>query len=181
MQLAAIEFAHNVCGIPDATSREFMSPKKGARNLVIDYLDEQRNVREMGGTMRLGSYPCTLQKGTKAHEAYATQQVSERHRHRYEFNNKFRPLFEKHGMTLSGICEERDLVEILEISSHPWFIGVQFHPEFKSKPMAPHPLFTSFVSAGLEYRSRRRDQGRPKEARKSSVGKLVVRKPIHPS
>jgi len=179
MQLAAIEFARSVCGIPDATSREFAAPSKGARNMVIDYMEEQRNVREMGGTMRLGSYPCTLKKGSKAHLAYENQHITERHRHRYEFNNKFRPLFEKKGMTLSGICEERDLVEILEISAHPWFVGVQFHPEFKSKPMAPHPLFTSFVAAGLEYRGRRREQDRrPREGKKAALSRMMSRKPV---
>lgn len=175
MQLAAIEFARNVCGIPDATSREFVNPKKGARNLVIDYMEEQRNVRDMGGTMRLGSYPCTLRKGSKAHQAYGSPNITERHRHRYEFNNKFRPLFEKRGMTLSGICEDRDLVEILEISAHPWFIGVQFHPEFKSKPMAPHPLFTSFVGASLDCRGRRREQvGRTRDGKKA-LSKVMAR------
>lgn len=159
MQLAAIEFARNVCGIPDATSREF-APQRGggARNFVIDIMEEQRQVKDMGGTMRLGSYPCTLKKGSKAFAAYGKSGIFERHRHRFEFNNKYRPLFEKRGMSLSGVCEERDLVEIIEIQAHPWFVGVQFHPEFKSKPMAPHPLFTSFVAASLEQRSRRRDQ-----------------------
>ena len=97
--------------------------------------------------MRLGSYPCSLVKGTRAQDVYEADLVHERHRHRFEFNNKYRALFEKKGMTPSGVCRERDLVEILEISEHPWFIGVQFHPEFKSRPLVPHPLFTSFVKA----------------------------------
>lgn len=151
MQLAAIEFARNVCGIKDATSREFGKPRKGKRNFVIDYMEEQKSVSDMGGTMRLGAYPCHLEKTSRAYEIYESSQISERHRHRYEFNNKFRPIFDKNGMTLSGICRDRDLVEIIEIKEHPWYLGVQFHPEFKSKPMAPHPLFTSFVEASMNH------------------------------
>jgi CTP synthase len=154
MQMAAIEFARNVCGIKDATSREFVGDKKSSRNLVIDIMQEQKNVRDMGGTMRLGAYPCTITKGTKTFQAYDQAHVYERHRHRYEFNNKFRALFEKKGLTMAGICEDRDLVEIIEITEHPWFVGVQFHPEFKSKPLSPHPLFTQFVSASWDFKKR---------------------------
>ena len=152
MQLAAIEFARNVAGIKDATSREFVNPKKTARNVVIDMMEDQKNIRDMGGTMRLGSYPCRVVKNTRAYEAYGEISIHERHRHRYEFNNKFKALLEKKGLTMSGICEERDLVEIIEISEHPWFVGVQFHPEFKSKPLAPHPLFQRFVTASGEFK-----------------------------
>jgi CTP synthase len=152
MQLAAIEFARDVCGIKDATSREFEGVRKGLRNFVIDIMEEQRTVKGKGGTMRLGSYPCTLMQGTKVREIYGESNIHERHRHRYEFNNKYRPLFQKHGMTLSGICESRDLVEIIELAQHPWFIGVQFHPEFQSRPTSPHPLFRSFVEAALVRR-----------------------------
>lgn len=158
MQLAAIEFARNVCGISDATSREFQQDldngtkkKKSSHNLVIDFMVEQRTIKDKGGTMRLGSYPCSLQEGTIVREVYGKALIHERHRHRYEFNNKYRPLFEKNGMTLAGVCEERDLVEIIEIDTHPWFVGVQFHPEFKSRPTSPHPLFRSFVEAALTY------------------------------
>lgn len=151
MQLATIEFARNVCGINNATSREFDTPGKGVRNLVIDFMADQRDLKIKGGTMRLGSYPCTLQAGSKAFDVYGQKLIHERHRHRYEFNNKYRPLFIKNGMNLSGVCEERDLVEIVEIGEHPWFIGVQFHPEFQSRPLSPHPLFTSFVEAAVEY------------------------------
>jgi CTP synthase len=158
MQMAAIEFARNVCGIKDATSREFVGSKSSARNLVIDLMEEQKNVRDMGGTMRLGAYPCHIVKGTRASEAYQQGLIHERHRHRYEFNNKFRPLFEKKGLTLSGICEERDLVEIIEITEHPWFVGVQFHPEFKSKPLSPHPLFRRFVAASLDHNKRKHSE-----------------------
>lgn len=154
MQMAAIEFARNVCGIKDATSREFVGDKKGSRNLVIDIMEEQKNVRDMGGTMRLGAYPCRITKGTRTFEAYGESMIHERHRHRYEFNNKFRALFEKKGLTMSGVCEDRDLVEIIEITEHPWFVGVQFHPEFKSKPLAPHPLFMRFVAAGWEHKKK---------------------------
>jgi CTP synthase len=150
MQLAAIEFARHVCGIGDATSREFEARGK-SRNFVIDFMEEQRNIKAKGGTMRLGSYPCSLSTGTRAWEIYGVPNINERHRHRYEFNNKYRPLFQKHGMNLSGVCEERDLVEIIEIKNHPWFVGVQFHPEFKSRPTAPHPLFRSFVEAALNH------------------------------
>ena len=151
MQLAAIEFARDVCGIKDATSREFESTRKGSRNFVIDVMEEQKTVKDKGGTMRLGSFPCSLEAGTLAREIYDAPVIHERHRHRFEFNNKYRPLFEKRGMTLSGICKDRDLVEIIELNDHPWFIGVQFHPEFKSRPTKPHPLFQSFVEATLVH------------------------------
>lgn len=150
MQLAAIEFARNVCGIKDATSREFHGEAKRSGNFVIDSMVEQRAVVNKGGTMRLGSFPCSLAAGTKAQQVYKATHIMERHRHRFEFNNKYKALFEKNGMVASGICKERDLVEIVELPDHPWFIGVQFHPEFKSKPLAPHPLFTQFIKAGLK-------------------------------
>ena len=153
MQMAAVEFARNVCGIEDATSREFSDAKK-SRNIVIDLMEDQKKIKGMGGTMRLGSYPCKLMKGSRVAEAYGELNIHERHRHRYEFNNKFRALLEKKGLTLSGVCEERDLIEIIEISDHPWFVGVQFHPEFKSKPMDPHPLFKKFVTAALDHRAK---------------------------
>lgn len=150
MQLAAIEFARNVCGIKDATSREFHSETKRNGNFVIDSMIEQRGVVNKGGTMRLGSFPCNLQSGTRAAQVYKAAAITERHRHRFEFNNKYKALFDKNGMVASGICKERDLVEIVELPDHPWFVGVQFHPEFKSKPLAPHPLFVHFVKAGLK-------------------------------
>lgn len=142
MQISALEFAVNVCGIQDASSAEFgVEPYSP----VIHVMDSQAGVKNKGATMRLGSYPCTIRKGTKAFEIYKTQNVSERHRHRFEFNNKYRDLFEKKGMSLSGINEKDQLVEIMEITEHPWFVGVQFHPEFQSKPLQPHPLFSSFI------------------------------------
>lgn len=152
MQLAAIEFARNVCGIRDATSREWHSDEKRRGNFVIDIMNEQRGIQNKGGTMRLGAYSCQLSPHSKAHQVYKANLIFERHRHRFEFNNKYRALFEKKGMNSVGICKERDLVEIVELVDHPWFIGVQFHPEFKSKPLAPHPLFVHFVKASLKQK-----------------------------
>ncbi|KHD89918.1 MAG: CTP synthetase [Bdellovibrio sp. ArHS] len=150
MQLSAIEFARNVCGIKDATSREFHAETKRSGNFVIDTMVEQRGIVNKGGTMRLGAFPCHLVSGTRAHSVYKASNIMERHRHRFEFNNKYKALFEKNGMIASGICKERDLVEIVELPDHPWFIGVQYHPEFKSKPLEPHPLFVHFVKASLK-------------------------------
>lgn len=147
MQLAAIEFARNVCGISDATSREFVGEVKRGGNIVIDAMVEQRGVVAKGGTMRLGAYKCKLAPKSLVFKIYKKALISERHRHRFEFNNKFKDLFEKHGLKATGVNEERDLVEILENTKHPWFVGVQFHPEFKSKPLTPHPLFAAFVKA----------------------------------
>jgi CTP synthase len=149
MQLASIEFARNVCGIQDATSHEFFTDTK-TRNYVIDTMVEQRGAVNKGGTMRLGSFPCALTKGSRIYEIYKSPLIHERHRHRFEYNNKYRALFEKNGMNATGVCKERNLVEIVELVDHPWFIGVQFHPEFKSKPLAPHPLFVHFVKAALK-------------------------------
>ena len=175
MQLAAIEFARHVCGITDATSREFEGNRK-SRNFVIDFMEEQRKIKEKGGTMRLGAYPCTLVEGTKVRDIYGSAHITERHRHRYEFNNQYRPLFKKHGMTLSGVCEERDLVEIIELADHPWFIGVQFHPEFRSRPVSPHPLFRSFVEASLEQHLLMTQERKP--ARKATPAKAAAAKTL---
>jgi len=117
-------------------------------------MEEQKAVNKKGGTMRLGAYPCTLGKGTLAHEAYNDTEITERHRHRYEFNNTYRDLLTQKGLVLSGVYTEKDLVEVVEISDHPWFLGCQFHPEFKSKPLVPHPLFRAFVGAALAQRNR---------------------------
>lgn len=152
MQLAAIEFARNVCGLKNATSQEFTENVSGQRNFVIHMMEDQKDVNNKGGTMRLGSFNCALEKGSMVKRIYKKSTIQERHRHRYEFNNKFRALFEKNGMSLSGICKERDLVEIIEIPDHLFFVGVQFHPEFKSKPLDPHPLFTQFIKSSLKYR-----------------------------
>ena len=147
MQMMALEFARNVCGIKKATSREF-KPSGKPENYVIDYLPGQEDGARKGGSMRLGSFPCLLKKGSRARSIYKKALIQERHRHRFEFNPRFSDLFEKKGMALAGRCEGREsLIEILEIPSHPWFIGVQFHPEFQSKPTKPHPLFVSFIGA----------------------------------
>lgn len=156
MQLAAIEYARNVCGIRDATSREFkVKTSKQSMNFVIDFMEEQRTQVAKGGTMRLGSYPCWLKEGSNVRKIYGESRIQERHRHRYEFNNRYRPLLEKKGMMIAGVNKDRDLVEIIEVPKHSWFVGVQFHPEFKSKPLAPHPLFASFVEAALDMKRTR--------------------------
>jgi len=144
MQCAVIEFGRHICGLKDANSTEF---KPKTKNPVISLLSEQENIKDMGGTMRLGAYPCKIKKNTLAARVYRKNIIFERHRHRYEFNNKFRKLFEKKGMVFSGIYQKKDLVEIVELKSHPYFIAVQFHPEFKSKPDAAHPLFREFIRA----------------------------------
>ncbi len=146
LQCAVIEFARNVCGMKDANSTEFRKTKQN----VIDMMIEQKSVRNLGGTMRLGAYPCTIPKGTKAYSAYKKEMVTERHRHRYEVNNKFRRKLSENGLVFSGIYTNNDLVEIIELPDHPWFVAVQFHPELKSRPIAPHPLFSSFVKAVKE-------------------------------
>lgn len=154
MQLAAIEFARNVCGIKDATSREFETDQKRKASFVINTMEDQKGLVNKGGTMRLGAFSCDLMKGSKVQKVYGKSLIYERHRHRYEFNNEYKEVFTQKGMRASGICKERDLVEILELPSHPWFIAVQFHPEFKSKPLAPHPLFSQFVKASLKRGSK---------------------------
>ncbi|GAB7027650.1 CTP synthase [Geotalea toluenoxydans] len=147
MQMAVVEYARNVCGLEDAFSSEF---KPDCLNPVIHLMEEQKGVIRKGGTMRLGAYPCTLTKGSFAQKAYGTLEISERHRHRYEFNNKNRTILVENGLVLSGVYKEGDLVEIVEITDHPWFVGCQFHPEFKSKPLNPHPLFKAFIAAALQ-------------------------------
>jgi len=148
MQVASIEFARNVCNLKDANSSEF---SKNTPHPVIDLLTEQKEIKEKGGTMRLGSYPCKIEKGTKAFEAYQTELIYERHRHRYEFNNKYRELFSNNGFCFSGLSPDGNYVEIIELKDHPWFVGAQFHPEFKSTPHNPHPLFKNFIKASLSY------------------------------
>jgi CTP synthase len=151
MQCATIEFARNVCGLKGANSTEFAPATEAP---VIDLMTEQKAVTEKGGTMRLGAYPCHIEADTKAGTAYGVGQIEERHRHRYEFNNRFRDTLRKHGMVLSGICPGRDLVEIIELKEHPWFVGCQFHPEFQSTPLQAHPLFREFVGAAVKLRNK---------------------------
>jgi CTP synthase len=150
MQCAVIEFARNVMGKADAHSTEI---NPSTSNPVIDLLETQKNITKKGGTMRLGAYPCQLKEDTKISAVYKEKNISERHRHRYEFNNEYLGDFEKAGMIASGINPEGGLVEIIELKEHPWFIGVQFHPEYKSTVAKPHPLFVGFVNAAVEINS----------------------------
>jgi CTP synthase len=155
MQCAVIEFARSVCGLDDAQSSEF---NREAKHPVITLLSEQREVTNMGGTMRLGAYPCVVNEGTFSHSAYGTAQVSERHRHRYEFNNQYRDQIFNAGMIPAGLSPDGALVEIVEIPKHPWFVGVQFHPELKSRPTNPHPLYRDFVAAAVRFRLSRQTE-----------------------
>ena len=148
MQAAVIEFGRNVLHFKDAASTEM---NKNTAHPVIDMMESQKKVTKKGGTMRLGAYPCELVKGSKAHHIYGKSKISERHRHRYEFNNKYLKQFEHAGMLASGINPGSNLVEIIELKDHRYFIGVQFHPELKSTVVNPHPLFVKFVKASIEY------------------------------
>jgi len=147
MQCAVIEFARNACGLKGANSTEF---KPKAKNPVISLLQEQYKVKDLGGTMRLGAYPCRIKNNSLAAKVYGKLLTFERHRHRYEFNNRYRKLLEKKGLVFSGVYPKKGLVEIVELKNHPFFVAAQFHPEFKSKPDNPHPLFRGFISAALD-------------------------------
>ncbi len=146
LQLAIIEFARHVCGLNKATSREFSNTGE----FVIDLMEDQRRVERLGGSMRLGAYQCKLTPKTLAYETYGSLEIWERHRHRYELNNHYRKILTDHGLILSGLNPELNLIEMVEVKDHPWFLTCQFHPEFKSKPFAPHPLFIGFVKASLK-------------------------------
>jgi CTP synthase len=152
LQMAVIEYARSKGGISEATSQEFSPESKQA---VIHIMEHQKNVENKGGSMRLGSYPCNLANGSLAHRIYGKASINERHRHRYEVNNSYRQTLEKVGLICSGLSPDTSLVEIIELKDHPFFIGVQFHPEFKSKPQNPHPLFKSFVEAAIQYRDKK--------------------------
>jgi CTP synthase len=152
MQTAIIEFARNVCGLDDSHSSEF-APE--CDNAVISLMESQQHVTDMGGTMRLGAYPCRLTRGSRAAEVYGVAEVSERHRHRYEVSNAYRDLFVQHGMRLSGLSPDGQLVEVIELPDHPYFIGCQFHPELQSRPTRPHPLFAGFIAAAAARQERR--------------------------
>jgi len=151
LQCAVIEYARNVCGIHDANSTEFADTPSN----VIDLMLEQKSIQTMGGSMRLGGFPCQLKRGTKAWEAYGKKLISERHRHRYEVNNAFREILEKHGLVFSGTSPDESLMEMIELPDHPWFVASQFHPELKSRLVEPHPLFRNFVKAAIQHRSAR--------------------------
>jgi CTP synthase len=148
MQCAVIEFGRNVLGFTDAHSTE-MEPATAYP--VIDIMEEQKSIEDMGGTMRLGAYPCTIEKGTRTFDVYGKENIEERHRHRFEFNNYFLKAYQEAGMLTPGINTRNNLVEIVELRDHPWFIGVQFHPEYKSTVANPHPLFVNFVKAAIDH------------------------------
>ena len=150
MQVAIIEFSRHVLGLDDSHSSEF-APE--CSNPVVSLMDSQREVTDKGGSMRLGAYPCRLQRGSRAAEIYGQPEVSERHRHRYEVSNRYRERFIEHGMRLSGLSPDDSLVEMIELPSHPWFVGCQFHPELQSRPLRPHPLFAGFVAAAHARRA----------------------------
>ncbi len=153
MQCAIIEFARNVCGMNNASGAEFTNTPE---HPVIDIMEEQKNLSNLGGTMRLGAYNCKLKKGTRIYQIYGKEQISERHRHRYEVNNLYVDEFEKSGLIATGVNPETNLVETIELDDHPWFLGVQFHPELKSRVLEPHPLFREFVKAAVQYQGQRR-------------------------
>lgn len=148
MQCAVMEFARHVAGLDGAHSTEFNADTPYP---VIDLMPDQKQATDMGGTMRLGNYPCVISKGTRAAQAYGSDRIVERHRHRYEFNNRYRETLTQHGMLCSGVSPDDERVEIIELRDHPWFIGCQFHPEFQSGPLAPHPLFRDFVAAAIQH------------------------------
>jgi CTP synthase len=168
MQLAVVEFARNKCGLKNANSTEF---DRNTQHPVIDLMPDQRNITDKGGTMRLGAYPCVIKPGTLANAIYAATDISERHRHRYEFANAFREQIEAQGMVLSGTSPDKRLVEMVELPEHPYFVACQFHPEFKSRVMAPHPMFTAFIRAALEYRAA---QAAKNAEAKREAGTVVV-------
>jgi CTP synthase len=155
LQMAVIEFARDVLGLARANSLEF---DEQTPHPVVTLMESQKAVADKGGTMRLGTYPCALKEGTKARELYASELVQERHRHRFEFNNAYRAQYEAAGMIFSGVNPDLNLVEMIELNNHPHFVGCQFHPEFKSKPFAAHPLFAGFVQAAREHRDQAKRQ-----------------------
>ncbi len=153
LQLAVIEFARHKAELENANSAEL---DQETEHEVVHLMQEQEGIEDKGATMRLGAYPCVLKEGTKAQKAYGTKEISERHRHRYEVNNAYREALERNGLTLSGLSPDGTLVEMIEVADHPYFVGCQFHPEFKSKPMKPHPLFSAFIKAALKSRKNRK-------------------------
>ena len=150
MQCAVMAFARHACNLENAYSTEF---NPDTPHPVIHLMDEQKDVTDKGGTMRLGAYDCTLTPGTKAHAAYGSDHIAERHRHRYEFNNDYKARLEEAGLTFSGVSPDGSLVEIVEIADHPWFVACQFHPEFQSTPLNAHPLFRDFIKASADQRN----------------------------
>ncbi len=155
MQCSVIEFARHVCGMSDANSTEF---NPDTEHPVIDLMASQKNVEDKGGTMRLGAYPCKLREGTHAYEAYGTEMISERHRHRFEFNNAYREKLSEAGLVIAGTLPDDSLVEVVEVKDHPWFVASQFHPELKSRPNNPHPLFRDFIGAALKFQEMKQQE-----------------------
>jgi CTP synthase len=168
MQVAIVEFARNVVGLDDSNSSEF-APE--CTNAVISLMEEQQHVTDMGGTMRLGAYVCRLARGSRAAEVYGVPEVQERHRHRYEVSNRYRDTLVEHGMRLSGLSPDGSLVEMIEIPTHPWFIGCQFHPELRSRPTRPHPLFAGLIAAAAARRARTRAASPASPASPASTGR----------
>jgi CTP synthase len=152
MQIAVIEYARNAAGLAGAGSREF---EENCRHKVIDFMPGQSDEVAKGGTLRLGAFPCRILPGTTMERCYGVPQISERHRHRYEFNNDYRGILQQKGLTLSGISPDGKLVETVELTDRPFYVGVQFHPEFKSRPNRPHPLFTGFIQAAADVKKNR--------------------------
>ena len=152
MQVAVIEFARSVLGFADANSLEM---DEHTTHPVIHLMEEQKNVAGIGGTSRLGTYPCEIKPGTKAEKIYGSTHIEERHRHRFEFNNEYIKEFEAAGMRVAGVCPMGGQVEIMENDNHPWMVGVQFHPEFLSRPVRPHPLFKDFIAAALDIKKKK--------------------------
>jgi len=177
LQCALIDFAREVLDAPDANSTEFAA---FTSTPVIDLMPEQRDVANMGGTMRLGLYPCRLVPGTRAHQAYGEQVVYERHRHRFEFNNEYREVLQEAGLVLSGLSPNGRLVEIIELADHPWFVASQFHPELRSRPQRPHPLFRDFVRAAIGASGIDQMELRPPELQQAEVDRILGVPPVRP-
>lgn len=172
MQVAIIEIARDLCGMKHANSSEF-DPESPSP--VVHIMEAQRSVNAKGGTMRLGAYPCAVKKGTKAYSVYGTSEISERHRHRFEVNNSFRPELEKAGVEFSGLSPDGSLVEIMELKGHPWFVACQFHPEFKSRPMEPHPLFKGFIKAVVAQKTQAARKQNPKVSKKKAPARAAAK------
>ena len=151
MQMAIVEFARHVLGYEDANSIE-LNPE--TKHPVIALMPDQEDIEDIGGTLRLGSYPCILAEGSRSYELFGKKEIHERHRHRYEVNNDYRTFLTEHGMMLSGMSPDNRIVEMIELPDHPWFVGTQAHPELKSRPNRPHPLFKGFIGAALEYQKK---------------------------
>ncbi|MCB0358714.1 MAG: CTP synthase, partial [Bdellovibrionales bacterium] len=175
LQMALVEFARNVVGLAGASSAEF-DPE--TPHPVVALMEEQRSITDKGGTMRLGAYPCQLAKGTLLRQIYGREQISERHRHRWEVNSAYRKQFEEQGLVMSGICPDNQLVETIEIPDHPWFVGVQYHPEFLSRPLLPHPLFQSFIQAAMKHRDSRTEgrAGEPAAGKSGGSGRSEAKR-----